>query len=59
MYTINDVDNVLDATGISYRIAPNPNILHQMWHFIQLPSDIRAYTLNIIKIEMIGMLIFI
>tara|TARA_A100001015_G_scaffold313543_1_gene421001 strand:+ start:174 stop:1808 length:1635 start_codon:yes stop_codon:yes gene_type:complete len=43
LYTINDVDNVVDATGLSYRMAPNPNNLdHQMWRFIQPPSDVKA-----------------
>ena len=40
-YTINDIDNVVDDSGLSYRMAPNPNILHhQMWHFIQPPADV-------------------
>lgn len=41
LYTINDVDNVTSSTGISYRRAPNPNVLHhQMWHFLNPPQDI-------------------
>ena len=41
LYTINDVDAVNNATGVSYRRAPNPNILHhQMWHFLNPPRDI-------------------
>lgn len=41
LYTINDVDAVNNATGVSYRRAPNPNILHhQMWHFLNPPQDI-------------------
>lgn len=41
LYTINDVDEVNNASGISYRRAPNPNILHhQMWHFLNPPRDI-------------------
>ena len=41
LYTINDVDSVTNSSGISWRIAPNPNILeHQMWHFLQPPLDI-------------------
>jgi|TARA_B110000483_G_scaffold234039_1_gene303583 hypothetical protein len=41
LYTINDIDNVTNSTGISYRRAPNPNVLHhQMWHFLNPPQDI-------------------
>lgn len=41
LYTINDIDNVTSSTGISYRRAPNPNVLHhQMWHFLNPPQDI-------------------
>jgi len=41
LYTINDVDNVTNSSGISYRRAPNPNVLHhQMWHFLNPPQDI-------------------
>ena len=41
LYTINDVDAVNNATGVSYRRAPNPNVLHhQMWHFLNPPQDI-------------------
>jgi hypothetical protein len=41
LYTINDVDNVTSSSGISYRRAPNPNVLHhQMWHFLNPPRDI-------------------
>tara|TARA_B100001059_G_scaffold48770_1_gene41748 strand:+ start:18030 stop:19676 length:1647 start_codon:yes stop_codon:yes gene_type:complete len=41
LYTINDVDAVNSASGISYRRAPNPNVLHhQMWHFLNPPQDI-------------------
>ena len=41
LYTINDVDAVNNATGVSYRRAPNPNVLHhQMWHFLNPPRDI-------------------
>lgn len=41
LYTINDVDNVTSSSGISYRRAPNPNVLHhQMWHFLNPPQDI-------------------
>lgn len=47
LYTINDVDAVINnqnnLTGISYRRAPNPNVLHhQMWHFLSPPQDINA-----------------
>ena len=45
LYTINDVNSVTNSSGISWRIAPNPNILeHQMWHFLQPPSDVLAST---------------
>jgi hypothetical protein len=41
LYTINDVDSVSTASGISFRRAPNPNELpHQMWHFLNPPQDI-------------------
>jgi hypothetical protein len=41
LYTINDVDAVNNATGVSYRRSPDPNILHhQMWHFLNPPRDI-------------------
>jgi len=41
LYTINDIDNVTSSSGISYRRAPNPNVLHhQMWHFLNPPQDI-------------------
>ena len=47
LYTINDVDNVTNSSGISYRRAPNPNVLHhQMWHFLNPPQDI-AGTLSL------------
>jgi hypothetical protein len=47
LYTINDVDEVTDNTGISFRSAPNPNVLHhQMWHFLNPPKDI-AGTLSL------------
>lgn len=47
LYTINDVDAVINnqnnLTGISYRRAPNPNVLHhQMWHFLSPPQNINA-----------------
>ena len=44
LYTINNVDDMSgNSTGISYRTAPNPNIVgHQMWHFLQPPSDFKA-----------------
>lgn len=47
LYTINDVDNVTNSSGISYRRAPNPNVLHhQMWHFLNPPQDV-AGTLSL------------
>jgi hypothetical protein len=43
LYTINDVDAVTSSSGISYRRAPNPNVIHhQMWHFLNPPYDIQA-----------------
>tara|TARA_B100001093_G_scaffold520433_1_gene615863 strand:- start:23 stop:1654 length:1632 start_codon:yes stop_codon:yes gene_type:complete len=44
LYTINNVDDMSgNSTGISYRTAPNPNIVgHQLWHFLQPPSDFKA-----------------
>lgn len=47
LYTINDVDAVINnqnnLSGISYRRAPNPNVLHhQMWHFLNPPQNINA-----------------
>lgn len=44
LYTINNVDDMSgNSTGISYRTAPNPNIVgHQMWHFLQPPSDFKS-----------------
>ena len=45
LYTINHVNDVRYSTGISYRTAPNPNIVeHQMWRFIQPPADHAAST---------------
>lgn len=43
LYTINNVHDVRDGTGLSYRIRPNPNnIDEQPWHFLQEPRDILA-----------------
>ena len=43
LYTLNNIADIQSDTCISYRIAPNPNILeHQMWHFLQPPSDVLA-----------------
>ena len=45
LYTINNVDDVQYSSGLSYRAAPNPNIIeHQMWHFIQPPADYKGST---------------
>ena len=45
LYTINHVNDVKYSTGLSYRTAPNPNIVeHQMWRFIQPPADHAAST---------------
>jgi len=43
LYTINNVHDVNNGTGLSYRIRPNPNnIDEQMWHFLQAPRDTLA-----------------
>ena len=40
LYTINNVNEVPNDNGLSYRIRPNKNILdHQMWRFLQAPYD--------------------
>ena len=45
LYTINNVDKVTNSSGLSYRSAPNPNIIeHQMWHFLQPPTTVDAAT---------------
>jgi hypothetical protein len=45
LYTINNVNDVENSDGISYRCAPNPNIPeHQMWRFLQPPADFAAST---------------
>ena len=39
LYTINNVNDVQYSNGLSYRAAPNPNIVdQQMWRFIQPPA---------------------
>ena len=43
LYTINNVHDVRDGTGLSYRIRPNPNnIDEQTMAFLQEPRDILA-----------------
>ena len=45
LYTINNVNEIPNPDGLSYRIRPNKNILdHQMWRFLQAPYDERAST---------------
>ena len=45
LYTINNVNDVQYSSGLSYRCAPNPNIVeHQMWRFTQPPADFKAST---------------
>jgi hypothetical protein len=45
LYTINNVNEVPNQNGLSYRIRPNPNILdHQLWRFLQQPLDATAST---------------
>ena len=40
LFTINNIDDVENSTGISYRIRPNPNETHhQMWKFLQEPKS--------------------
>jgi len=45
LYTINNVEEIPGDNGLSYRMRPNKNILHQeMWRFLQPPKDIYAST---------------
>jgi len=45
LYTINNVNEVPNPNGLSYRTRPNKNILdHQMWRFLQAPYDETADT---------------
>ena len=45
LYTINNVNEVPQDNGLSYRIRPNRNILeHQMWRFLQPPKNKHAST---------------
>ena len=40
LFTINNIDDVTNSTGLSYRIRPNPNVVHQqMWKFLQEPKS--------------------
>ena len=43
LYSINNINDVITNTCISYRIAPNPNDLdNQLWRFLQPPQDVAA-----------------
>ena len=45
LYTINNVNEVPQDNGLTYRIRPNRNILeHQMWRFLQPPKNKFAST---------------
>ena len=45
LYTINNVNEIPQDNGLSYRIRPNRNILeHQMWRFLQPPKNKYAST---------------
>ena len=45
LYTINNINEIPQANGLSYRIRPNRNILeHQMWRFLQPPKNKYAST---------------
>ena len=45
LYTINNVEETPGDNGLSYRMRPNKNILHQeLWRFLQPPKDIYAST---------------
>ena len=68
VYTINNINETPSTDGLSYRIAPNKNILeHQMWRFLQAPKDKFAdtslYNKNVIDwnsdIHLIGTYVFL
>ena len=68
VYTINNINDTPSTDGLSYRIAPNKNILeHQMWRFLQAPKDKFAntslYNKNVIDwnsdIHLIGTYVFL
>ena len=43
LYTINNINDVINDTCISYRISPNPNeINNQLWRCLQPPQDVAA-----------------
>jgi len=43
LYSINNINDVITDTCISYRISPNPNeINNQLWRFLQPPQDVAA-----------------
>ena len=45
LYTINNVDEIPGNNGLSYRMRPNKNTLHnELWRFLQPPKDITAST---------------
>ncbi len=68
VYTINNINETPSTDGLTYRIAPNKNILeHQMWRFLQAPKDKFAntslYNKNVIDwnsdIHLIGTYVFL
>ena len=60
LYTINNVNEIPNPDGLSYRIRPNKNILdHQMWRFLQAPYDEKADTNLYNKKSLIGNQIYI
>jgi len=68
LYTINNVNEIPNPDGLSYKIRPNKNILdHQLWRFLQAPYDRRCstnlYNKNIIDwktdIHIMGTYIFL
>ena len=45
LYTINNINEIPNNNGLTYRIRPNKNVLeHQMWRFLQPPLDSTANT---------------
>ena len=68
VYTINNINEIPGNDGLSYRMAPNKNVLeHQLWRFLQAPKDKFAdtslYNKNIIDwnsdIHLMGTYIFL
>jgi hypothetical protein len=47
LFTINNVDEIPDYNGLSYRMRPNKHIIHhEMWKFLQPPKDIKSKNYN-------------